>query len=305
MNQFPIIQTIKNSFTFIFEHPKHALKVTWPYALIMMVLESIVQIAPGTSEEKFTITSFIFIAAFVIIGFYATAIPCLAWQRAYLNGISPDNQPKPLRLTRDELRFIAAHALIYMFFPVTVYLIAIPPIFVLMSALTDSTLLTTILFLIALPLMGLLLCLTALCTRFLVYLPAIASGNLLKLKEAFRLTKGGTLRLMMTGIIIVMLFSTAYAAIYLKPMIEDGKRFYEYGYQDEKLENEKQRQIAAGEPVTVPENLPNKEDFADQPPTLIDFLFYIPAGVILNLISVLIGAGILAQFYKWAMERRT
>lgn len=310
MNKFPVFETIKNSFAFIFENPGHALKMIWPYALIFIAIGTLVEISPASEDEKILINadfiiSCILFTAIVLSGFYAIALLSLTWQRAYLNGIAPDNQPHPFRLTRDEWRFIGGHTLAYISLPVTIYGAIIPFAMALIPAFVGAGLLTTLMILcIALPVAGLMFALTVLSARFLIYLPAIAGGRPLGLKESFRITKGNALRFTMTAIITVLFFTLAYAALNAKPMIEEGKRAYEYAYQNEKLENERERQQAAGGPVTAPDELPNKAEFADPPPTLIDFLFYIPANAILNLLSVLVLAGILAQFYKWVMGNR-
>lgn len=310
MNKFPVFKTIKDSFTFIFENRRHALKIIAPYALILIAIETLIEISPASYDEKIIINAdfiigCILMTALIILGLCAVALPSLAWQRAYLKGIAPDNQPHPFRLNRDEWRFIGVHTLAFIFLPGTIYGALIPFAMAIIPAFMNPDILATLMLLcIALPIASLMFALTVVSARFLIYLPAIAGGQPLGLKESFHITKGNALRLTMTAIITVILFTLAYIALNAKPMIADSKRAYEYGYQDEKLENERERQQAAGGPVTVPDELPNKADFADPPPTLIDFLFYIPANAILNLLSVLVSAGILAQFYKWARESR-
>jgi hypothetical protein len=307
MKKFPVFETIKNSFVFIFENPGHALRMTWPYALILIIMEAMVEVFPVLDYQGINaefIISCVFLITIISGLFYAIALPSLAWQRAYLSGIAPDNQPHPFRPTREEWRFIGGHTLASIFLPGAIYgvficvALGLIPFFAGVEHLID----VFILLCIALPIASIMFALTALCTRFLIYLPAIAGGQPLSLKESFRITKGNALRLTITAIITVILFTLTSIALNAKPMIEDLERAYEYGYLNEKLENERERQQTAGSPVIATDELSNKGDFSDSPPTLIDFLFYIPANVILNLFSVLVAAGILAQFCKWTME---
>lgn len=306
MNKFPVFGTIKNSFQFLFENWRDALKVTWPYALFLVIIISLGEFAliDETNNDMMLAGKIIMIIYLLSLPI-AISMPSLLWQRAYLQGIRPKAQLHTLRLRSREWRFIVGHSAAYLLFIFVISsLITLPSLASLVIAEDPEVSKALIFFSMIAVAFLLLLALLIISVRLLPKLAATAADTHLTIRESFRLTKGSSLRLAATLLLTAMLFLGTHGALNSSRMREDTGNAFEYGWQDEARENARDKQIANGEPVTVPEELPNKDDFLDPPPTLIDFLFYVPANVILSMLLILVTAGILAQYYRWVMTRQ-
>jgi|GEM_PF-6340932 hypothetical protein len=306
MSKFPVFGTIKNSFKFIFENWRYALKVTWPYALFLVAMISLGEFAQtdGTDDHMRLISDIVMIIYFISLPI-TISMPSLLWQRAYLRGIHSQDQLHSLNLRGRQWRFIAGHSAAYLLFILAITGVITLPALASLIITEDPEMSTGLIFLSIITAAYLLLLVPLIISvRTLPKLAAIAAGDQLTSRESFKLTKGTSLRLAATLLLTAILFIGADSALNGTRMTADYKRAFEYGWHDEARENAREQQIANGDPVTVPEELPDKAEFMEPPPRLIDFLFYIPVNVILSLFSVLVAGGVLAQFYKWATDNR-
>lgn len=316
MTKLPIIRTVQNSFSFVFNNFDHAVKMLLPIIPFMIAADFLITFGAGGGEENPNV-ALVIVSAVLYLALYTVtyAAVLITWHRAYLNGPSEDNRVDVMNMKRAEWEFTGKTILFSLLCVLVILLAAIVGGAAggLVGALLGFALGPDMMKLIAsvFAVIGLIMGVgvgMVLSLRYSLYFPAKATGNYLSFRESFRLSKGLGVRLavmhaipgLLTGI-CAGIYATIIVFIFHRDEI--GKTL------DAATNPERTQEMPNGDIVYTAEDgttsvLGEGMEPTFSPEGLLEFIFTIPATVLIPLLCALVVANNLSQTYKWVVENR-